>query len=375
MKKLNFKIGIIGVSLIGVTTTIVLTSGILSHTPLINAAGSSAVQPLMASFSNQYLPADLVTQAGGSGAGIRAIIDGTKEIGMASKNPGVIKELKPGEEPSPDQLKWIERKIKTVTIAWDGMGLVYKPKEKGTKVDVNENTIKKIYTAFAGHEQLTYADIGVEGDNTIIYPYARSGGSTVSGTADAFYKDSKLKYEVTPDEKKILDDSLNNGAYGKHTITTSESNSQAWSFVKNENKIGSMVYLSAGFINNNMKEIKDNGFEIATYNGFTVDIENIAKNYNWYRPLNLMISIEPNPEKPGEIRDHNSQKLIEWILAEADKEPIPAEIISRGGYIKLSREEIKKLMCLNGDLNTFWEATDEKIFNQKNEVAPKVINE
>ena len=100
LKKVTLKKLAIGFTFISVTTTIVLTSGILSNTPLINSAGSSAVQPLMASFSNKYLGADLVTQAGGSGAGIRAIIDGTKEIGMASKNPKIIKSERSEEHTS-----------------------------------------------------------------------------------------------------------------------------------------------------------------------------------------------------------------------------------------------------------------------------------
>ncbi|MGL5590719.1 MAG: PstS family phosphate ABC transporter substrate-binding protein [Metamycoplasmataceae bacterium] len=367
MKKINFKIGALGVFVLGVTTTLVLTSGILSNTPLINAAGSSAVQPLMASFANKYTPADLVTQAGGSGAGIRAIIDATKQIGMASKNPGIITEL---EEPkwSEDQRKWIERDIKTVTIAWDGMGLVYKPSSSDVNVDVNEETIKNIYMAFAGNQQLTYEDIGIEGDKTIISPYARSGGALVSGTADAFYKDSNLKYEVTTDEKEILDNSLIMGNYGRFTTTTAESNSQAWSFFKNENKTGSMVYLSAGFINNNIREIERLGFKVATYNGIKADPTEITVGYDWYRPLNLMISIKESQELD------NLKELINWILAPEAEEPIPAEIISKGGYIKLTETQIKELMCIDEDINTFWTSTDWDIFRSKN-VSMKVDNE
>ncbi|MGL5308578.1 MAG: PstS family phosphate ABC transporter substrate-binding protein [Metamycoplasmataceae bacterium] len=361
MKKLNFKMGAIGVTILGVTTTIVLTSGILSNTPLINAAGSSAVQPLMAAFSNKYTPADLVTQAGGSGAGIRAIIDGTRQIGMASKSPGVIKTLDESEQ-SEDQEKWIKRDIKTVTIAWDGMGLVYKPSSNDANVDVNSKTLLNVYKAFAGHEELTYEDLGVEGDKTVISPYARSGGAVVSGTADAFYKDSNLKYEVAPDEdeKKLLDDSLLNGNYGKFTKTTSESNSQAWSFFKNENKVGSMVYLSAGFISNNMNEIERSGFKVATYNSIPAEVDKITNGYDWYRPLNLMISIAESKELAA------IKELIDWILAPEEKEPIPAEIISKGGYIKLTEEQILELMCLNDDIDTFWDATDWDIFKAKN---------
>ena len=364
LKKISLKKLMGGFLFISVTTTIVLTSGILATAPLINAAGSSAVQPLMSSFSNKYPTADLVTQAGGSGAGIRAIIDGTKEIGMASKNPGIIKSTA-GEIPSEDEQKWIEREIKTVTIAWDGMGLVYKPSKPNTQIDVNLGTILNIYTSFAGHEQKTYADLGIADDTTPIHPYARSGGAVVSGTADAFYKDSKLAYEKNPE----LDDALIKGNYGKFTKTTSESNSQAWSFVKNENKVGSMVYLSAGFINNNRKEIEDNGFEIATYENHTIEKDNIAKTYNWFRPLNLMISIARTPGEDT-IKDYHSQDLINWILGD----PVAKKTITTEGYVELSQEDILDKMCLNKDLSTFWTATDKEIFDEKESLKPKANN-
>ena len=369
MKKIKSRSLFIGLSVVAITLTIVLTSGILSTTTLINAAGSSAVQPLMVAFSNKYFPSDLVTQAGGSGAGIRAVIDGTKEIGMASKNPGVIKMLAPGEKPSADQIKWIKNEIKTVTIAWDGMGLVYKTANKNTEIDVNEKTIKNIYTAFAGNKKVTFADIGGIGDNTQIHPYARSGGSVVSGTADAFYKDSNLKYEVDDAEKEILNSAMINGQYGSYTKTTAESNSQAWSFVKNENKIGSMTYLSAGFINNNRKEIENEGFKIATYNKISIDIQNITEGYNWYRPLNLMLSIKtdtPNSE-PFKINNFSSQNLIEWILSSE----IGRGIIESEGYVNLKESQILDLMCVDGDPATFWKSTDKEIFNAKNS-KPKV---
>jgi phosphate transport system substrate-binding protein len=106
LKRISLKKIMGGVLFVGITSTIVLTSGILATDPLINAAGSSAVQPLMSAFSNRYPNADLVTQAGGSGAGIRAIIDGTKEIGMASKNPGIMKVGEHGTGvPSEDEIK------------------------------------------------------------------------------------------------------------------------------------------------------------------------------------------------------------------------------------------------------------------------------
>jgi len=347
MKKIKLKTIGLWLGFSSILTTLILTSGILSNTSIINTAGSSAVQPLMVEFSNEYTSADIVTQAGGSGAGIRAVIDETKEIGMASKWPNII-----GGKNKSDEQKWIDNKIKTITIAWDGMGIIYKPANKNTKkIDINTKTIKEIYVAFAGNKQVKFSEIGIPEDETYIWPFARSGGSLVSGTADAFYKDSHLEYE----EDKLLDKALIDGQYGEFTTTTAESNSQAWSFIKNENKIGSMIYLSAGFIINNKEEILNNGFEIATYNGVELKLSTIAQQYNWYRPLNLMMSI-----KNIEIRKTPSGQLIEWIL----NFPTAEEIITNGGYIKLTEKEIKELMCLNNDLSTFWTTDDKEYYDE-----------
>ena len=116
------KIGIpslIGVGFVGLITFI---STSWNNMTTISMAGSSAVMPLMNSLSNIYTKADIVTSAGGSGAGINHILNNTKEIGMASKSPGIL-EL--GENNTKYQT-WKNINAKTLTIAWDGMALVYK---------------------------------------------------------------------------------------------------------------------------------------------------------------------------------------------------------------------------------------------------------
>ncbi len=360
MKK--FKLISIGLGVGIITTTLILTSGILVNIPLINAAGSSAVQSLMVAFSNKYHQSDLVTQAGGSGAGIRAIIDDNKEIGMASKDPKIFENIAYAN----DQKIWIDREIKTFTVAWDGMGIIYKSRDKNTKIDINESTISKIYQIFAGNHQFKFSDIdpSIRNDE-IITPFARSGGAIVSGTADAFYHDSQLlkpKNNLEPKNNDAIDKALINGEYGPYTKTTSESNSQAWSFVKNENKVGSMVYLSAGFIQNNLKEIENSGFKVATYKGKEMNKETITNGYNWYRPLNLMLSIKQNKQnKQNEkikIIDINSQNLINWILWD----PQAKKIIEEQGYVALTREQVLEHMCLDKNINTLWTADDKEIF-------------
>lgn len=328
----------IGIPILGVvisTTLIVCVSGILVKIPTISVGGSTAVLPLMSSFSNHYKGVDIVTSAGGSSVGINSIIDGTKVIGMASKNPEMVK--------TPEGKKyeqWKNKNVKTLTIAWDGIGLVYKPSSLQEKdLDLNEDVLAKIYVAFSGLKKITFGDLFGNDDKTVITPYARNGGSSISGTADAFYKDSKLDYknssfwnELESLEKDFVVSALTNGSYGTNVVQTAEANSQAWNRVKDGPK-GSMIYLSSGFIINNMKAIEDAGFKVALYNGNNLTIENITNGYEWYRPFNLMYSI-------NQIKNNNNIiDMLKWILFDKKAK----KIISEEGYVPLNNKQIKSM--------------------------------
>lgn len=319
-----------------------------SNIQTINAAGSSAVQPLLAKISNVYTKADLVTQAGGSGAGIKLIANSQKDIGMASKNPKIVG---PGSESADPAVKknWKKKRIKTVTIAWDGLGIIYKPKNANDKIlDINQNNIGKIYQAFAGFKQLRFSDLDPKwnSDSDInILAFARSGGSAVSGTADAFFKDSGFKnYDsnLSEDEKNAL----KNGSYGPYTTPTNESNSQAFSFIKDLGP-GIMTYLSAGYILNNEKQIEDAGFKIATYNGIKISDNKISEKggYEWFRPLNLMVSLASLENK--------SKDLINAIFTDTKIR----KIIKDEGYINLSKNQIESM----GTKKDFWNKSDSDL--------------
>ncbi|MGL4617161.1 MAG: PstS family phosphate ABC transporter substrate-binding protein [Mycoplasmoidaceae bacterium] len=346
MKKVKV---IISSLLVASITGMIIYLSIPDNFPTINAAGSSAVSPLMALLATKYDDADVVVQAGGSGLGMQAVVNGTKDIGMASKNPGVfIDGNRPDEKLAED---WEDRQIKTITIAWDGMGVVYKPPsdEPEFQLDITEATIAKIYLAFAGFEDVPFTEIGSISKSNII-PYARDGGGKQSGTADAFFKDSQLNWRniITDKEQQdIISKALDNGQYGRNTFKTAESNSQAWSFFKAENKVGSMIYLSAGFIINNITEIKNAGFKVATYSGIDIESGKITNGYDWYRPLNIMISLLTAQDY---IRD-----FAEWIIQYPNtgkpEDPSPGEIISNAGYIELT--ELQKSTMTKPPMD-FW---------------------
>ena len=73
-----------------VSCGIVFVSGCLVQTPLVSLGGSTAVLPLINALSPYIDFIDVVTSAGGSGVGISSIIDGTKEIGIASTHPDIL---------------------------------------------------------------------------------------------------------------------------------------------------------------------------------------------------------------------------------------------------------------------------------------------
>lgn len=345
------------ISFLSFVAIIISFSGVFNNTSTINIGGSSAVLPLVNTFSNVYNDADIVTSAGGSGVGINSVIQGLKEIGMASKNPGIL------EKPESQDYKiWKEKNIKTVTIAWDGIGVIYKPSSLNEEISMNEETLAMLYTAFSGIKKITLGQISSssdgEGSEIELKPFARTGGSTQSGTADGFYKDSKINYknsnywnQLSDEEQNQVKNALEKGSYGNNVIQTAESNSQAWNNIKTSNAgPGSIVYLSSGFILNNKEEIEKEGFKIVKYGSFELTQENITNGYNWYRPFNLMFSINL-------IKDNKSIiDFIKWILFNEES----INIIEKEGFIKLSNEQIMS-MGWNGQEN------DEEFFvNEEN---------
>ena len=330
-----------------VSCGIVFVSGCLVQTPLVSLGGSTAVLPLINALSPYIDFIDVVTSAGGSGVGISSIIDGTKEIGIASTHPDI---LSLGLDNAKYKI-WDEKRVKTVTIAWDGIALVYKPSPASANANViiNEENLAKIYHAFSGDKQFKLGDLLNNNDETIIVPYARNGGSSVSGTTDAFFKDSHLNYKDSEYWKSLgqnqvdnITNAITNGGYGSNIIQTAESNSQAWSVAKNGPE-GSFVYLSVGFVINNIEEIQKYGFKVALYGeqGISpLEPGVIANTYNWYRPLNLMYSmtyVKNIPEIP---------KMIAWILFNEQAK----QIINNEGYVPLSETSLKS-MGWNGNLN------------------------
>lgn len=128
----------------------------------LTAGGSTSIQPLMEKIAEQFNKdgkGTITVQGGGSSVGTKGAIDGTFEIGMASR------ELKDDEA----------SKLDGTVIALDGIVVIVN-KDNAVK-NITLDDIKKVYTG----EITNWKDLG--GDDAEIAVVAREEGS---GTRDGF---------------------------------------------------------------------------------------------------------------------------------------------------------------------------------------------
>lgn len=333
--------------------------------PSIVAAGSTSVQPLLTSLGNEYSYADLTVQPGGSSLGLKVAAEGSKSLGTASKNPYFAVQEATIEKNGYTKEMWNANELKTVTIAWDGIGIVYKDSYSSDALVINEENINLIYETFSGYKShsLNELFIGYGNDkktlnNNIITPYARSGGSNASGTATSFLNESSLNINENGNWKEVKG-ILKNGSYVGNVITTNESNVESWNRFQIENKEASMIYLSLGFIQNNEKLIKEKGYKIANYynksmnviaSPITQDVSN--KKYGWYSPLNVVFPIR--------LSNQTTKDFIWWLVNDDSVNNYDNKgLIQKMGYAPLTKED-KKKMFLNNELtkDNFFKSND-----------------
>ncbi|MBP5256932.1 MAG: substrate-binding domain-containing protein [Mycoplasma sp.] len=347
----------------------------LNHVKTISCVGSSGVKPFVEEYVKNNLDhkkIDVNVDAGGSGFGINQVANNYTNIGTVSKNPfNTVKESY--------KSKWIENKIKTITIGWEGICIVYIP-PKGISNDLNLNSILNLtqdnitdlYRTFSGYKDglsdvkphlSLFLDVNANLSllpndiqlfkNQAITPYTRSGGSLTSGTAASFFECCHFdKYLDGLSDRQI--EAFKNGNYGNDfkLYDTDEANSRAWS-VFNSNKIpGSMIYLSASFVQQNYNLIKSNKYGILSYNNIEFDVNKIANGYNFFRPLNLLLSIDNSTE---------IKKLIDDILSYS----LDVGFLNLGAQ-KINKEQYKS-MCKNTNENsTFW-VSDQELLTIRND--------
>lgn len=317
-RKIIWKISLSIVSFGAIAGLIIGLAVDWSYPDWIFIAGSSTMQPLLEEISAIYKKSEISANSGGSTFGITSVVSNKKNIGMLSKEPDVSVAGLPGINGQPGQYKkeWDEFGIKTITIAKDAIGIIYKSNEP---LDINNNNIQDFYKVFCGDSSINFKTLMPNSSNIKGFiPFSRSGGGHESGTAEAFLKyngfvnGSKLELEKIKINEKDVWTILSNGDYNLGVQQTNESNLETWEVIKNYdgNEIP-ISYLSAGFILNNIDEITKNGFKVATYNcgkSLIDENNNINSQYSWYRPLNLLL-------KTSNIKNEKSiSDFIEWLI-------------------------------------------------------------
>lgn len=226
----------------------------------VTISGSTSVGPVVEilgeDFESKNEGISIEVQQIGSSAGIKNAIEGTSQIGMASRD------LKDEEKASG---------LKETQIAIDGIAVIT---NKNNEVkDLTLEQVKDIYTG----KTTNWKEVG--GKDAPIVVVSREDGS---GTRDGFQENVGFESEELTKDAQISDGSGNI----KSTVEG------------NENAIG---YISFGYVDDNVNALTIDGVELTT--------ENIKNNtYAIARPF-LFVSKEDNISEEG-------TKFIEYILSD-----------------------------------------------------------
>lgn len=363
-------ITIILIALIGTSVGLLFVNW--SNLQIIYSAGSSAVYPLFEELNIAYKQGtdknvDMNVLPTGSGNGLESIANSLKDLGNMSRSP-TIKETGLPSINGKDAISgiysksWIDNELKTITWGWDAICIVYKPLNKDFVMDINQSNIQYLFNCVSGNQSYTLNDFkkqdSIVNDNTVITPYARTGGAVKSGTTEAFLTSTHLN--INSDSNSYHDIEIGN--YGGNVKTTNESNVSTWIQVK-DGPVGSLTYLSGGFVLKNINDIYANGFKVATYNNIELSEENITNGYNWFRPLNSIMSINA----PNYVKD-----WVFWVINELynwlDKKEngyntennLVIQAFKNVNVVLLTKQQLLS-MCNNNEISGFW-ASDYTLF-------------
>ena len=226
----------------------------------ISISGSTSVGPLMEKIASEYEDKNenisIEINQVGSSAGIKNVINGVSEIGMASR------ELKEEEE----------AQVTGTVIAYDGMALIVH-KDNPVK-DITLEEIKGIYTG----EITNWKEL----DGGLDWPIVVISREEGSGTRSAFEEIVGYKSEELIESASITD--------GSGNIKTTVSG--------NKNAIG---FVSFEYLDETIKALEVNGVKAEA---------DLVKNGKY--KLSRSFILATNPSNLTE----NSEKLIEYILSE-----------------------------------------------------------
>ncbi len=238
----------------------------------ITMAGSTSVQPLAEELAKAYMVKNpdvkIAVQGGGSGAGVKAAMDGTADIGMCSR-----------------ELNADESSLTATEIALDGVAIIVNKANKINNVSLEQ--LQKIYTSsFTTWKQVS----GPGALNTKIVVVNREAGS---GTRGAF-------------EELVLGKLKNTN----NCIVQSSTGAVQQTVAVTKEAIG---YISLGSLD--PKAVK-----AITVNGVVCSEANIlAKKYVIQRPFLLLTKTAP----AGAVKD-----FMSWILSPEGQKIVSKEFIS-----------------------------------------------
>jgi len=237
----------------------------------INIVGSTSVQPLAEELAQAYMSKNknvkIFVQGGGSGAGIKAAMNGTAEIGMSSR------ELKPEE-----------KSLKETEIAIDGIAVVVNKANSVTNLSFEE--LQKIYSG-----EINQWD-QVKGQQQKMVVVNREAGS---GTRGAFEEIILAPAKLSNTSNCLVQAST--GAVQQTVAVTKEA-------------IG---YISLGAYDS--KSVK-----ALSLDGIVCTEVNIkAKKYKLMRPFLMLTKTSPQ----GVTKD-----FLAWILSAAGQKIVAKEFIS-----------------------------------------------
>lgn len=245
----------------------------------ITVVGSTSVQPIAQeeadAFSKKNPGVKVDIQGVGSGAGIKATIDGTSDLGSSSRD------LTPEEK---------AKGIKEIVIALDGIAVSVNP--KNTVADLTKDQVTKIFLG----QIKNWKEVG--GADKEIIVVSREAGS---GTRGAFEELMKL-------DKKEGDKTI---SIVKQDALIAEGNGAVKANIASkENAIG---YISLGFIDNTVKGVKIDGVEPT--------VDNVkAKKYAISRPF-LFLS-------KGEITKPEVKAYVDFILSAEGQQIVSKDYIT-----------------------------------------------
>lgn len=245
----------------------------------VDIIGSTTVQPLaqsVADLMNKSQPnLNIAIQGVGSGAGIKAVIDGTTDIGMASR------ELKEDEKSA-----GVDEHI----IAYDGIAVIVNPKNA-----VSDLTTQQIKDIFEGNIT-NWKDVG--GNDADIIVVSREAGSGTRGAFEELIKLTK-RDENGNEISSLKPDALVQSGNGDVQANISSK----------ENAIG---YMSEGYLNDSVKALKVDNIECS--------VENIkAGTYKLSRPLLLLTK--------GEISE-SAKAYIDFFLSDEGQNIVSEKYIA-----------------------------------------------